>query len=243
MSKPDPHSADGGQAGVTLVELVAALAVVALTFAIAGTGLRFLSRSSDRGTHLIARHDMLSRGVDALRRDIEGLERVAWKRGNNNEFAFRGDSKGLTFVGVEPPFPTQAAPFFIFYSIQQRSDWGALVRGRAPFDAGAKDIDRLPGEDEVTVLEGPYTFRFSYFERKQGRERWVPRWTERDQLPELIRLEILDRGAGGGSLAPIVFRPRVDAEQSCIKAGGGGCTINSKGVLPPEAAAAPGGKN
>ena len=64
------------------------------------------------------------------------------------------------------------------------------MRGRAPFDAGAKDIDGLRGEDEVTVLEGPYTFRFSYYERKEGRERWVPRWTERDRLPELIRLEI-----------------------------------------------------
>jgi general secretion pathway protein J len=243
MSKPDSYSAGAGQAGVTLVELVAALAVVALTFAIAGTGLRFLARSSDRGTHLIARHDMLSRGTDALRRDIERLERVVWKRGNNNEFVFRGDSKGLTFVGVEPPFPTQAAPFFIFYSIVQRSDWGTLVRGRAPFDSGAKDIDRLPSEDEVTVLEGPYTFRFSYFERKQGRERWVPRWTEREQLPELIRLEILDLGSGGGSLQPIVFRPRVDAEQSCVKAGGSACTIASKGVLQPEPAKSPERRN
>ena len=240
MSKTDPLPAGGGQAGVTLIELVAALVVVALTFAIAGTGLRFLARSSDRGAELIARHDMLSRGLDALRRDIERLQRVVWKRGRNNEFAFSGDSKGLTFVGIEPPFPTEAAPFFLIYSILQRSDWGTLVRGRAPFDAGAKDIKALRGEDEVTVLEGPYTFRFSYYERKEGRERWVPRWTERDRLPELIRLEILGLGAGGGSMQPIVFRPRIDAEQACIKGGAGACTIASGGALAPEPAAAPG---
>ena len=74
------------------------------------------------------------------------------------------------------------------------------MRARAPFDAGAKDIDGLRGEDEVTVLEGPYTLRFSYSERKEGRERWVPRWTERDRLPELIRLEIVSLGAGGGAM-------------------------------------------
>ena len=91
------------------------------------------------------------------------------------------------------------------------------MRARAPFDAGAKDINGLRGEDEVTVLEGPYTFRFSYYERKEGRERWVPRWTERDRLPELIRLEILGLGAGGGAMQPIVFRPRIDAEQACVK--------------------------
>lgn len=239
MSKPEPLSAGGGQAGVTLIELVAALVVLALTFAIAGTGLRFLARSSDRGTELIARHDMLSRGLDAMRRDVERLQRVTWKRGRNTEFAFSGDSKGLTFVGIEPPFPTQAAPFFLIYSILQKSDWGTLVRGRAPFDAGAKDINKLRGEDEVTVLEGPYTFRFSYYEHKEGRERWVPRWTERDRLPELIRLEIVGLSAGGGSMQPIVFRPRIDAEQACVKEGTGACTIRSGGALVPEPAAAP----
>ena len=242
MSKPKPPT-DSGQAGVTLIELVAALVVLALTFAIAGTGLRFLARSSDRGTELIARHDMLSRGLDAMRRDIERLERVVWKRGRNNEFAFSGDSKGLTFVGIEPPYPTQAAPFFLIYSILQKSDWGKLVRGRAPFDAGAKDVNRLRGEDEVTVLEGPYTFRFSYYERKEGRERWVPRWTERDRLPELIRLEILGLGAGGGSMQPIVFRPRIDAEQACVKEDAGACTIKSGGALVPAPAAAPERRN
>lgn len=228
---------------MTLIELMAALVVLALTFAIAGTGLRFLARSSDRGTELIARHDMLSRGLDAMRRDIERLERVVWKRGRNNEFAFSGDSRGLTFVGIEPPYPTQAAPFFLIYSILQKSDRGTLVRGRAPFDAGTKDIDRLRGEDEVTVLEGPYTFRFSYYERKEGRERWVPRWTERDRLPELIRLEILGLGAGGGSMQPIVFRPRIDAEQACVKEDAGACTIKSGGALVPEPAAAPERRN
>jgi general secretion pathway protein J len=240
MSKLDPKAADG-QSGATLIELVAALVVLALTFAIAGSGLRFLARSSDRGTELIARHDMLSRGLDALRRDIERLERVAWKRGRNTEFAFSGDSRGLTFVGIEPPYPTQAAPFFLIYSILQKSDGSTLVRARALFDAGAKDINALRGEDEVVVLEGPYTFRFSYFERKEGRERWVPRWTERDRLHELIRLEI--GGLGGGAVQPIVFRPRVDAEQACIKEGTGACTTRSGGVLMPEPAGAPERRN
>jgi hypothetical protein len=224
---------------MTLVELVAALAVLALAFAMAGSGLAFLARSGDRGSELIARHDMLSRGIDALRRDVARLERVVWRRGRNSEFVFRGDAKGLTFVAVEPPYPTEAAPFFVVYSVLQRSDWAMLVRSRAPFDAGIKDIERLRTEDEVTVLEGPYTLRFSYFERKEGRERWVPRWTERDRLPDLIRLEMLGQGESGGALPPMVFRPRADAEQACIKDGTGACTIRSQGVLVPESATTP----
>lgn len=237
MSRPDPATATerAAEAGVTLIELLAALVVVALTFAVAGTSFRLLARSGDRGTELIARHDMLSRGIDAMRHDIERLERVTWKPGRNSEFVFSGDSKGFTFVGVEPPFPTRAAPFFLMYAIQQGKDWSTLARSRAPFDAGAKDLQRVRGEDEVTVLEGPYRFQLSYFERKEGRERWVPRWSERDRLPDMIRLEI----GGAGAIAPVVFRPRVDAELACIKQAATGCTIGSKGVLPPEPAATP----
>jgi prepilin-type N-terminal cleavage/methylation domain-containing protein len=236
MMKPVSASESNraGEAGVTLIELLAALVVVALAFAVFGTGFRLLAKSGDRGTELIARHDMLSRGIDAMRHDVERLERVSWKRGRNNEFVFSGDSKGFTFVGVEPPFPTHAAPFFIIYAIDQRKDWSTLVRSRAPFDIGTKDLQRVRGEDDVTVLEGPFRLQFAYFERKEGRERWVARWSERDRLPEMIRLEI----KGAGAPAPIVFRPRVDTEVSCIKQAGATCTLASKGVLQTVPAAA-----
>ena len=57
----------GLQSGVTLVEIVVALAVVALTLGIAAGGLRLLGRSGERGAEVIARHDVLSRGLDVLR--------------------------------------------------------------------------------------------------------------------------------------------------------------------------------
>jgi len=226
-------AAGGRQAGVTLIELVVALTVIALTLAAAAVGLRLLGRSGDRGGQLIARHDMLSRGVDALRRDIERLERVARTRGREVEFVFHGDEKGLVFVVVEPPVPSEPGPYFIVYSVVQGADGGALVRSRAPYDGAAKDIRRLRTQDEVTVLEGPYGFRFSYLERKEGQERWVPRWLPHDRIPSLIRLEIRGQGAGAASLPPLVFRPRADAEIGCVKQAPGGCTVRTGGVLVP----------
>lgn len=243
MTKSHLNSHADGQAGATLVELLAALAVIALTLAIAANALSMLARSGDRGTQVIARHDMLSRGIDVLRRDIERLERVVGKRGDNPEFVFHADATNLTLVVVEPPYPTEAGLHFVVYSILQRRDGSVLTRGRARFEASTADIRRLRTEDHVAVLEGPYRFRFAYLERREGRERWVSEWPDRHSLPGLISLEIADLTGGSRPMQPIIFRPRIDAERGCVKEGGSSCTIGTRGVLASETPANSDGRN
>jgi general secretion pathway protein J len=225
-------SATGRQAGVTLVELIVALTIMAMTLGAAATGLRMLGNSGDRGTRLIAQHDMLSRGVDALRRDIERLERVVRGQGQEPEFVFHGDAKTLVFVAVEPPVPTEPGPYFIVYSVEQGDKSGKLVRSRAPYDGSARDIGRLRTGDDVVVLEGPFAFRFSYFERGERQDRWTARWQHKNRLPDLIRLEARGAGAGAVSLPALIFRPRSDAELGCLKeATAGTCSARSGGQL------------
>ncbi len=230
------------QSGVTLIELVVALAVVALTLAIAANGLMLLARSGDRGAQVVARHDVLSRGIDVLRRDIERLERALWKRGDNAEFVFRGDAAGLTFVVVEPPFPTEAGPYFVVYAIQQRRDGATLTRARTPVRASAADLQRLSADEEVAVIEGPYRLRFLYLDRKEGREQWLAQWSDRYRLPDLIGLEVSGLTDGRGAMPPIVFRPRIDAERGCVKEEGS-CTIGAGGALASESAATSEGRS
>jgi len=229
--------------GITLVELVVALAVVSVTLAAAVAGMQLLGRSGERGARHIARQEMFSRGIDSLRRDIARMERVVRRRERESEFAFYGDEKRLVFVVVEPPVATEAGPYFIQYAIEHGDQAEALVRSRAPYNAAAPDLRRLRGQDDVTVLEGPYSFRFSYFDGRAGGERWLSRWQVLTRMPELIRLEVLSRG-DGLDLAPLVFRPRADAEQGCIKdvAAKGmapTCTLRTDGALTAEPVATP----
>jgi len=226
-----------GQSGVTLIEVVVALAVVALTLGIAAGGLHLLGRSGERGTGIIARHDVLSRGLDVLRRDIERLERVVWKRGDTPELVFHGDAGRLAFVAVEPSFPTEAGPYVLIYAVQQRHDGAVLTRERAPYRTSAPDIRRLAGRDSVAVIDGPYRLRFLYLERKEGRQRWLPQWSDPNRLPELISLEVSGLAERSATMPPLVFRPRADAERSCIKEDDGGCTIGSGGALRADAGA------
>jgi general secretion pathway protein J len=230
-------SGAGRQAGVTLVELIVALTVMAMTLGAAATGLRLLGNSGDRGTRLMAQHDMLSRGVDALRRDIERLERVVRGQGREPEFVFHGDARTLVFVAVEPPVPSEPGPYFIVYSVEQADRSGRLVRSRAPYDGSARDISRLRTEDDVVVLEGPFAFRFSYFERSERQDRWTARWQHKNRLPDLIRLEARGTGEGAVSLPALIFRPRSNAELGCLKeAAAGTCSTRSGGQLAAPAA-------
>jgi prepilin-type N-terminal cleavage/methylation domain-containing protein len=230
MTERGATAGAGRQSGVTLVEIVVALAVVALTLGIAAGGLRLLGRSGERGAAVVARHDVLSRGLDVLRRDIERLERVVRTRGEAPEFVFQGDASRLAFVAVEPAFPTEAGPYFLIYSIQQRRDWAVLMRARAPYQASVPELRQLTGGDAVIVIEAPYRLRFQYLERKDGRQRWVPQWSDPLRLPELISLEVAGLSEGSPGLPPLVFRPRVDAERTCLKEDGGACTAGSSGL-------------
>ena len=49
MTEPGAISRSDGQSGATLIEVVVALAIVALTLAVAAGGLRLLARSGERG--------------------------------------------------------------------------------------------------------------------------------------------------------------------------------------------------
>ena len=214
-----------GQSGVSLIEMVVALAIIAVALALAGTGMRLLGRSGERGAAVIARHDILSRGIDVLRRDIERLERVALKRGAGRiRLAFLGDAARLILVAVEPPFPTEPGPYFIVYTVEQRPDGATLTRERAPFNAAALDMQRLPTQDAVAVIEGAYRLRFLYLDRKGGRDRWLAQWPDPTGLPTLIALEIT--GLDGTAMPSIIFRPRIDAEPGCIQ-DGGPCALDS----------------
>jgi general secretion pathway protein J len=238
-----PHA--NRQSGVTLVEIVVALAVIALALALAATGLKLLAHSGERGAAVIARHDILSRGLDVLRRDIERLERVVWKRGERAQFAFHGDAARLAFVAIEPPFPTEPGPYFIVYSIRQSPGSAVLTRERAPFQPSAPDILRLPTQDAVALIEGTYRLRFLYLDRKGGRDRWLAHWPDPARLPSLIALEITGEahGPGGTAMPPVIFRPRIDAELTCVKDASSTCTLDSAGALAPDAASGQGSAN
>jgi type II secretory pathway component PulJ len=241
MTGPGTISRSDGQSGATLIEIVVALAIVALTLAVAAGGLRLLARSGERGAQVIARHDILSRGIDVLRRDVERLDRVVGKDGETARFVFHGSAARLAFVAIEPPFPSEPGPYLVVYTIRQAREGDVLARERTPFQTSAVDLERLNATDSVAVIEGPYRLRFAYLDATDGRERWLAQWSDPYRLPGLVRLDVSGLAGAGGPVS-IVLRPRIDAERSCVGGESRSCTIDTGGALASDPAGREDGK-
>ncbi len=148
-------------------------------------------------------------------------------------FIFRGERDRIRFVAIEPPRPSRPGPYILSY---RASKGGKLVRSRVRYHPDIKDFDIISFKDPVTLIAGSYRYRFSYGERFSAEDgisdawRWFPSWPHEDKLPSLIKFEVRHVRTGALALAPIVVRPRIDAEPACAKnrKASAGCTVDLK---------------
>jgi prepilin-type N-terminal cleavage/methylation domain-containing protein len=217
MTTPVPRRRHSPEAGFTLIELVVGLALLAITLAVAANGLRSLGRSSDRAASALARHEVLSRGIDVLRRDVERMQLLTWAARDRRESVFAGDARSLEFVVMEPAVPSQPGPYLVMYEIVSTKTGDQLLRRRAPYDRNVKSWRDLKPEGEpVIVIEGPYRLQLSYQEAARDRVRWVAKWQIAARTPKLIRLQVTDTEDGRRSPGGLVFALRIDAEAGCV---------------------------
>ena len=195
------------------------LTIMAFIFGVMGSGFHLIGTGWAKRSETASRQDMLIRGLDIIRRDVEGLERQLETIGETPVFIFDGNSNDLQFVVIEPRYPTRSGPYHIHYSVKQGADSSFLMRDRTPFGRKAGGGLNNPVAGQVSLIEGEYKYRFSYMGSRSHLGKWVSRWNHKTQLPVLIKFEILDRKTARPIIAPMIVRPRHDAEQLCTLKG------------------------
>lgn len=224
--------ARSGEAGFTLIEVLAALALSAMALTVAVQGVRLVVKTAGKSTAAIDRLDMIARGVAAVREDLARMEHVWEMRRGGRAYVFRGEARSLSFVVSEPPFPADPGTYAISYDIRSSGQGSQLLRSREAYEPGARRERTGRADSEaVVVLEGGYRFAFSYLERAEGRVRWLDRWTDRRRLPGLVRLEVTSLGVDEPAVPALVVRPGIDAELSCLSKTRDPCSPLSAGAL------------
>ena len=195
--------------GFTLVELLVALVILAITMAMMTSSLGFSARSADAVHARVADSEELYLVYRFLQRQ---LAQIQPPRGDgldgSEEPAFVADSRSLAFRGV---FAAGAAvPGFSENRIAIEPDddpgtWRLVLRGDG--------LSRLGGDGVAgqVLLRGLRAARWQYYvqDRRPG-GRWVDRYEPSSRLPALIRLrfELVDDRS---QLAhDFVFAPRID---------------------------------
>ena len=232
MDKNAQHKrAKTRQCGFTLVEFILSLTVVAFVIGILGTGFHILGKGWAVAGEKAEHQDMFIRGLAIIRRDIEGLERQIITQGNSSGFLFIGLHDSLRFVVIEPPYPTRAGLYLIQYSPSHNREKLALMRSRQLYNLNENEPLKERRENEVALLEGDYIYRFSYKAELSSQSAWSDHWNIQNQLPSMIRFEIIDASSGGPVLPPFIIRLRHDVEQVCLTKNSQMCTRNLVAIL------------
>ncbi|SFV37360.1 general secretion pathway protein J [Hyphomicrobium facile] len=217
--------------GFTLIELLVSLTILTGVLAILSSTLRTLSQHWNANANRLERIEMVARAFDIFQRDVSGLQRLIVTNDNKQRFLFTGTPNRLSFVTIEPPYPTVPGPYFIDYSIAPNGPSVDLVRARAPYVTNMQAFPGATPANRVSLMQGPFKYQFSYALKEKPDAAWTPTWRQQNKLPGVIRLEIIDLANGGYASQPFVAALRTDAEISCIGEGSSECSPKTGGEL------------
>lgn len=186
--------------GVTLVEMLVALALLGMMATLALGGLRLGVRTWDT---VGRRAEAESRGQiirSFLRRTLsQALIATRVDADGKPQTAFVGDAESLSLVAPLASHLGLGGPQSIRLSVEEADEPGKgrrLVLTRTLFYP--RGIETESGEAERHVLlEGLVQARFAYLRVSEGGAReWVGEWSDESTLPLLLRLTIERQGNG-----------------------------------------------
>jgi general secretion pathway protein J len=228
--KSGRRSVDAGSAGFTLIETLAALALMGLILSALATITSQWLPNWNRGFERIQRSESVSIALERMSTDIGASEFMRPDR-EAKHVLFEGAELSVTFV--RPSLGPNARPGLEVVRIAETTDSQGFVltRSRAQFMPGV--VDRLNFADPVVLLRAPYRVSFSY----AGRDRiWKSTWRDSEALPSAVLLTVRDaateRTLGLSRVA--VIHVDASAESTCAQAEGG---CGAKAPAPQDGAA------
>ncbi len=166
------------RAGFTLLELLVALALLAIT----GAGLASAMRLGTE-TYTRARTLGSDNGHAAARAQLRRLIERATPQTLLTPFPkeFTGTTDSLDFVTLAPlGFARDAAGLRVQVALAE----GNLMATLQPFDDDGTNLRQY----RATIAEGVTTASFTYFSNGE----WVESWTDSANLPDLVRIQLDD---------------------------------------------------
>lgn len=194
------------EAGFTLLELLAALTVLAVLMALMFGGLRFGARVWESGDQALRGLSELQTAAGFIRRQIsqavpaDAAAAAAGDEEAASAAAFRGTAEALRLVA---PAPSQFLPGGLYEIVlgvedgfaadgsRRLSVWWRPMERRAQAQTPAIDAD--PRTRQSVLVEGIAEVRISYFgPGEDGNEppRWYDRWDAIGTPPALVSVRV-----------------------------------------------------
>ena len=180
------------QAGMTLVELVVALGLLALVVGSLAAALGVSARGSVAIESKVEQGEALRVAQQTLRRYLSQARPVRTLVGQREQAIFVGEAEAVGFVGVMPPWPSGGGLYRVLLSVEDTGAGRALTLTRQVTVGEAPSFEFGASADRAVLLSGISALRWSYYgvdpSGRQGS--WRPSWRGERELPRLVRLEI-----------------------------------------------------
>jgi general secretion pathway protein J len=202
--------------GFTLLELVAALAILALIAGSVAVGIRLASRSIERGEAVAREAARLRATVGIVERALCSLDPLPIPVLDNTTVYFSGEGKKLRFLTSLAPSAIGGGGLRLISFFELSGPGGGLAVATAPpfRPGGAGSWEGSEGARILVPGATEVSFTYSEGPAEDGTWEWFPAWEpqEAGALPVAVRVEFTAPGEDG---------PRKTAFVVPVPAGGG----------------------
>jgi len=180
--------------GFTLLELVIALAILAMIAGSVAAGIRLAVASIERGESVTREATKLRAVVEIFERAILSADPLPIPVGDNTTAFFSGEEKSVRFLTAGAPSAAHGGGLWLisFFELRGGEGSGIAVATASPFRA--EGAERWEGTEKARLLvPGGKELAFSYSAgpTEGGTWEWFPSWDmkERGRLPAAVRVE------------------------------------------------------
>lgn len=184
------------QQGFTLLELLIALTLLGLILVLLFGGLRLGVRSWDASQQQVDTLNSVRSLESFLRREMSVAQPYQWKAGPSQKVAFLGERDKLSFVAPLPSRVGGGGLYAISIALEQQGKAKRIVWRYLPVNAGMQDFSSLAQSTPMVLASSELSrvedIWLSYFgqENETVAPRWMDRWENNRDLPQLIRIQV-----------------------------------------------------
>jgi general secretion pathway protein J len=216
-------------AGFTLIELIAALVLLALMSSVIYSALSLAGRAWDGGEAKATQVSEMRQTHEFLREELTAGFPLRLKKVADYPLLFTGERDELRYTASLPTRVAEGGVLYFRLALARVDDRTQLVVERLLPDPQATQNPDFQNVEHSVLADGIAELKISYFGRDPGAAladapSWRDRWDDRQRLPLLVRIDV--RPKQGPAWPPLVVEPRRAPEAGCnsYDAQNGRCT-------------------
>jgi general secretion pathway protein J len=200
------------RAGFALIEMLAALTIGVAILAVLAQFTSQSLRNWNRGESTIAVMEMLTSGLSRLKADLALAVPMRPPGSDSASVVFAGEGAQLLFVAATGFGAGDRGLELISVTVTKDGEDTVVVRQRGQVTTG-----RTPLRDPVVLLRGRLKVGFSY---RDDDGRIVPTWSNRQQLPKAVAVDITNNAGTALFPAPVLLKLPANLAAACLTSTG-----------------------